>query len=196
MEIKRAHKWGRSIIFVRRKCRFCKQLYWSRKDELKKGLGKFCSSKCWGKSLAKYEYKKCIICKNQIAGKPSGKHKFCSWKCYLKARLDYPEKFNPTWKGGRMKQKDGYILVKLRKHPRSGKNGYVPEHQLVLENKLGRYLKTNEEVHHKNGIRDDNSIDNLELWSRYKQPPGARVQDRINWAIKFLEEYNYKITRF
>jgi hypothetical protein len=52
------------------------------------------------------------------------------------------------------------------------------EHRYVMEQQLGRPLWPDEEVHHKNRIRDDNDQDNLELWST-AQPRGGRVADLI-----------------
>ena len=68
-----------------------------------------------------------------------------------------------TYGGHKKKRKDGYIKVYLPTHPNSTKDGYVMEHVLVMENKIGRYLKSNEVVHHINHIRDDNRLENLKL---------------------------------
>lgn len=62
------------------------------------------------------------------------------------------------------------------------------EHRMVMEEHLGRKLYPHENIHHKNGDRLDNRLDNLELWSN-SQPSGQRVEDKIAWAKKILEEY-------
>ena len=84
--------------------------------------------------------------------------------------------------------KDGYVYVYYKAHPHADKTGRVLEHRLIFEQKLGRYLLPFESIHHKNGIREDNRIENLELWAKI-QPTGARVEDLVQWAKEILKLY-------
>lgn len=69
---------------------------------------------------------------------------------------------HPRWKGGRTMTKDGYVLVKCPEHPRANPlTGYVFEHILVLEEKLGRPLEDGEISHHENENPSDNRPENL-----------------------------------
>lgn len=69
------------------------------------------------------------------------------------------------WKGGKYKAPSGYVFVLVPGHPYGKDYGYVREHRLVMEKHLGRYLMPHEVVHHKNEIKDDNRLENLELIS-------------------------------
>ncbi len=79
-------------------------------------------------------------------------------------------------------------MVLARGHPRSGSNGYVFEHVLIMEDVLGRHLVAGETVHHLNGLRDDNRPGNLELWTR-PQPSGIRAVDALAWAHEMVARY-------
>ena len=83
----------------------------------------------------------------------------------LKPGSDCRMEKNYFWKGGKIRDKGGYILVKNNQHPHANSQGYVREHRLVMEASLGRFLLPNEVVHHKNSKRDDNRLENLELFS-------------------------------
>jgi hypothetical protein len=74
----------------------------------------------------------------------------------------------PNWIGGRHSDGKGYILVSGQQaHPRS-RSGRVFEHRLVMEKHLGRYLRDDEIVHHKNGDGTDNRLENLELLTSHE----------------------------
>jgi len=93
------------------------------------------------------------------------------------------------WKGGRTIDKKGYVKVFNKGHPRASHDGrYVLEHVLVMESYLGRYLNDDETVHHKNGMKGDNRIENLELWAS-NHSSGQRVKDLIAWAQEILKAY-------
>ncbi len=72
---------------------------------------------------------------------------------------------NYNWKGGIKKHMSGYVWKLQKNHPFADKNGYVLEHRLVMEKHFGRFLEPQEEIHHINGIKNDNRMKNLKLFS-------------------------------
>jgi len=81
----------------------------------------------------------------------------------------------------KIKQSDRYIYVKLKDHP-NAKGGWYPEHRLVAEQFLGRYLKPEEVIHHIDLIKDNNNILNLMLFANNKE--------HMKWHTQ-LRRYGY-----
>lgn len=98
--------------------------------------------------------------------------------CYLKDRKGNK---NPFWRGGKYIDKLGYWNIRV-----DGK--YVFEHRHIYETHHNVKLKPHQNVHHINGDRTDNRIENLELWD-VTQPSGQRVEDKIKFYFQLVQEY-------
>lgn len=101
-------------------------------------------------------------------------------------------RYHNAWRGGRFVRSSGYVETYVEEDDplaaMRDARGRVLEHRLVMARQLGRPLYDDESVHHKNGVRDDNRPENLELWSKY-QPAGQRVADKVAWAEEILRRY-------
>lgn len=113
-----------------------------------------------------------------------GRSKSCGCK---KIRNQFGEN-NPNWKGGKTLHTKRYVYLYKPNHPNADKRGYVLEHYFVMSKHLGRPIKSDERIHHKNGIKSDNTIRNLELWV-YHHPPGQRVKDLVTFSLHILQRY-------
>lgn len=161
-------------------CKICsKEIWgWPRRPR------QFCSHKCKGRAMSAKGRTtiNCGFCQKTFSVRNSNlawhcdrDTRFCSRECANDAKREW--KPNPQ----------GYIRSKYKGR------GMTFQHRLVMEQHLGRSLDRHEYVHHINGIRSDNRIENLELWSR-SQPPGQRVTDTIKKAKEFLEKHGYLVT--
>lgn len=157
-------------------CLYCGKTFFRRGNKINRV--KYCSLQCKylaakGKSLPRLLPKlgKTFICKN--CGMPFYRHpseikrgrvNYCSLQCRKESNYNPYQKgaLCPRWKGGVMLLQ-GYRYVKAYDHPNRNSNDYIAEHRLIMETHLGRFLTANEEVHHRNGIKTDNSFTNLEL---------------------------------
>jgi hypothetical protein len=85
--------------------------------------------------------------------------------------------------GSRGLNQDGYVRIRTRGEPGKNQRVYILEHRQVMEEKLGRKLIPGETVHHKNGVRDDNRPENLELWVSTRS--GQRVSDLVAFVVEY-----------
>ncbi len=93
---------------------------------------------------------------------------------------------------GHISETTGYRYFYKPSHPNAGRNGQIAEHTIIMSKILGRPLEKKESVHHKNGIKLDNSPENLELRVSV-HPNGQDLLDVANFCIKFLKEHKNDI---
>jgi hypothetical protein len=146
----------------------------------------------WGDPLAmgrmgrEVQHETCTVITqdNRICLKPHSANGMCQMH-YRRVKL-YGDPFaRPR---GHRKVPQTYVMVPAMGHPNSDSKGWISEHRLVMSNYLGRALLPGENVHHKNGNRKDNRIENLELWNT-SQPKGQRIEDKVEYATEILKQY-------
>ncbi len=126
-----------------------------------------------------YHEKSCVVCKARFAASHS-RVTACGRSCAAIAR-GVGEKSH-FWRGGRFVDSRGYVHILRRDHPFSTKpNYYILEHRLVMEKTIGRFLKKEEIVHHRNGIKHDNRPENLHLWN---QSDHVRHHNKLNQSFQ------------
>ena len=137
--------------------------YGCKKEFNHKRKRKFCSHPCYLK-FSKGSNHACFGKKRPdvIERNKTDKQREAARKNMLGNKLSIGDK-NYFWKGGKYKSR-GYIKVWKPEHPFCDSKNYVLEHRLVMEEKIERYLKPEEVVHHINEVKDDNRIENLKLF--------------------------------
>ncbi len=79
--------------------------------------------------------------------------------------------------GHKKERTDGYVSLYYPEHPYSNQDGYIMEHRYIMEQHIGRYIKDDEVVHHKNKNRSDNRLENLELMT-FKEHAKLHMEER------------------
>jgi endogenous inhibitor of DNA gyrase (YacG/DUF329 family) len=150
---------------------------------------RFCTHKCASLGLTdtnKKIEKECPICKNLFSVYKSciterTPRDYCSNKCRHVGKATNAG--STITESGGIINSSGYVRITL---PSSTERVY--EHRYVMEQHLQRPLRDKENVHHINGIRHDNRLENLELWTS-SQPSGQRVSELLEWAEDILITY-------
>lgn len=141
----------------------------------------YCSVKCANKSGSKQRTRyveTCKTCGKKFGTVPSKAKQYCSRSCAMTGRVRAGEFHKPI--GYTRKHPNGYVVIKTER-------GWLFEHRVIMEKFLGRRLTSTEHVHHKNGVRDDNRLENLELWTG-KDPLGQCVNDKLDHFEEVLRE--------
>lgn len=100
---------------------------------------------------------------------------------------------NGNWTGGKV-IRNGYRFIKSPNHPQTSASGYMREHRLVMEKKLKRYLTANEHIHHKDGDKQNNNPDNLELFTNSEHKRYEQTLQLFIKKIMFSTEEKYIVS--
>ena len=124
------------------------------------GRKRYCSKQCSYAAKRKASpIATCLGCGRTFRqNRPSRQARFCSKACASR----HTAKTRPTTKGRYVTSK-GYVAIYQPNHPNTSKGGYMMEHRLTMEAQIGRYLMSNEIVHHRDGNRQNNALSNLDL---------------------------------
>jgi hypothetical protein len=104
------------------------------------------------------------------------------WRYRNKYPMGLPSQKDIEW----FLNPDGYMAS--QKGSTSNSRKMLLQHRVVMEEHLGRKLLKGENVHHRNGVKHDNRIENLELWVTM-QPTGQRPEDLLEWAQEIIKRY-------
>ena len=148
-------------------CKICKKSFYVAQNRLLRSHKvKYCSSKCyhiatkgsipWNKGLKGFNaYPRPEAWKKNISK---------SLNEYYKTHTGKKGEKSPSWRGGQYNNK-GYVYIYQPFHPKATKRSYIKRSHLIMEKYLGRFLDSKEVVHHINGIKNDDRLENLKLFA-------------------------------
>jgi len=144
-------------------CRNCGTEVYRMPNEIKRDK-QYCSIACKSQASITRVQKICEFCGKDFEVFQSLKHqRFCSRKCDKSTRIARPLDREHNGRPARLNNA-GYVMLWEPEHTQSF-HGWVPEHRLIVEKRVGRLLNRDEHVHHINGVKDDNRPENLDLLS-------------------------------
>lgn len=185
--------WKRPINPKRgeyRNCEICGSLFYRNQGELQKGP-RFCSKACHDTSQRTGSIVQvCEVCgKTRLLSPSKTRVRTCSKVCWDFLRIKRPLDRLHNGKPAHLDQ-DGYVLLWTPDHPATRK-GWMPEHRLVVEQRLGRFLRSDEHVDHINRIKDDNRSVNLQVLSQseHGRKTGADTRRQSIELIEYRRRY-------
>lgn len=156
-------------------CVVCSKEFFVFPCDIKQGKGKNCSMKCRNKWMR--------LNPNKGTFKQGFKHSLSTIEKF-KERIG---ESNPSWKGGKdIIQKNGYITSYCPVHPHRNYKNRMYKHRLVMEEHIGRYLSPTEIVHHINGNKTDNRIENLKLCKDHADHTINHKRDKNGRFVKSI----------
>lgn len=168
-------------------CEVCAKPVYANRSERAKGAGRYCSQACHNIAQTKGVVRPCRVCGTEMRRPPSQDHiMVCSRLCESLGRIKRP--LDRQYNGKPAKADNhGYIMLWEPTHPNKSLKGWQYEHRLVAEEKVGRYLRSDEQVDHINGIKNDNRPSNLQVLTAHQHSSKTAL---TNW--KQLAEYRRK----